>query len=62
MSVDERIVHAWVTATLDVAYPLAYGALFIGSAFKFYNNFGWLIAYPFFVLISTDLLEGFVQL
>ena len=61
MSADQRLVHAWITATLDVVYPLAYGALFIGSALKFYDNFGWLIASPFFVLVPTDLLEGFIQ-
>ena len=61
MSEDQRIVHAWITATLDVVYPLAYGALFIGSALKFYNKFGWLIASPFFVLVPMDILEGIIQ-
>ena len=61
MSPDQRIIHAWITATLDVAYPLAFGALFIGSAYKFYKNSGRFIALPFFVLVPTDLLEGIVQ-
>ena len=61
MSSDQQIIHAWITATLDVAYPLAYGALFIGSAYKFYSRWGWLIAVPSFVVIPVDLLEGVVQ-
>ena len=61
LSMEQRIAHAWVTATVDVAYPLAYGAFFIGSAYAFYGRFGGLIALPFFVLIPTDLIEGVVQ-
>ena len=61
MSADQRFAHAVITATLDVAYPLAYGALFIGSAYAFYGRFGWMLALPFVVLIATDLLEGVVQ-
>ncbi len=61
MSSDQHLVHAWITATLDVAYPITYGALFIGSGYKFYGKFGWLIACPVFVLVPVDLLEGVVQ-
>ena len=61
MSLEQNIIHAWITATLDVAYPIAYGALFIGSAYKLYGKFGWLVALPIFVLVPIDLLEGVVQ-
>jgi hypothetical protein len=61
MSPDQHAIHAWITATLDVAYPYAYGALFIGSAYKFYGRFGWLFALPAFVLVPIDLVEGVVQ-
>ena len=61
MSPDQNITHAWITATLDVAFPIAYGALFIGSGFKFYGKWGWLVALPVFVLVPTDLIEGVVQ-
>lgn len=61
MSVDQRIFHAWVTATLDVAYPIAYCALFIGSAYRFFPRYGRFIAMPLVVLLATDLLEGLVQ-
>ena len=61
MSSDQNVIHAWITATLDVAYPLAYGALFIGSGYKFYGKWGWIVAAPVYVLVPTDLLEGIVQ-
>ena len=61
MSQQQNLIHAWITATLDVAYPLAYGALFIGSGYKFYGKWGWLVAAPVFVLVPTDLIEGVVQ-
>lgn len=62
MSPDQHLAHAWITGTLDVAYPLAYCSLFIGSAYKFYDRFQWLVALPFYVLAPTDLLEGVVQI
>ena len=62
MTPGQRFVHAWITATLDVAYPLAYGALFIGSAYAFYERFGRYIAYSLLVVVPTDLLEGVVQI
>lgn len=61
MSSAQCIIHAWITATLDVAYPIAYGALFIGSGYKFYGKFGWLVASPMLVLVPIDLIEGVVQ-
>ena len=61
MSQQQNLIHAWITATLDIAYPLAYGALFIGSGYKFYGKWGWLVAAPVFVLVPTDLIEGVVQ-
>ena len=61
MSSDQKNIHTWVTATLDVAYPLVYGALFVGSAHKFYSRLGWLVALPTFVLVPVDYFEGIVQ-
>ena len=61
MTPDQRVVHAWITATLDVAYPLAYGALFAGSAYAFFERFGRYLAIGLLVVVPTDLLEGVVQ-
>ena len=58
MSEVQRQAHAWMTATLDVAYPLTYGALFTGMALR---TFKPVFALPALVVIPTDLLEGFVQ-
>lgn len=62
MSEHQRTVHVWMTGTLDVAYPAAYGALLIGSAYKFFPKAGHFLAAPTFVLIPTDLIEGVVQI
>lgn len=61
MSPVQRCVHAWTTASLDVVYPLAYGALFIGCAHRFYPVRGRLLALPVYVLVPADLAEGVVQ-
>lgn len=61
MTSDQRVAHAWITATLDVAYPLAYGALFVGSAYAFYERFGRYIAIALLAVVPADLLEGVVQ-
>lgn len=54
-------VHIWMTATLDVAYPFAYGFLFIGVALRAFKKYqAWLIM-PSIVVIPIDLLEGIVQ-
>ena len=62
MTPDQRTAHAWITATLDVAYPLAYGALFAGSACAFFPRVGRYLAMLLIVVIPVDLLEGIVQL
>lgn len=61
MSEYQRHFHAWVTATLDVAYPVAYGALFIGSAYRFFPFKGFPLALPAMACIPVDLAEGVVQ-
>ena len=61
MTSTQRTLHAWMTGTLDVAYPLAYGAWFIGSAYCFFPRKAHLLAVPTLVLIGADLSEGVVQ-
>lgn len=62
MSEFQRHLHVWVTATLDVAYPLAYSALFAGSAYHFFPARGLLLAIPALVCAPVDLIEGVVQI
>lgn len=57
----QKTVHAWMTATLDVAYPLAYGSLFIGMALRFFGRAGFWLALPSLLVIPVDLAEGYVQ-
>jgi len=60
MSGAQRTAHAWITATLDVAYPLAYGTFFGAVALHFFPRQDWL-ALPALLVIPVDLVEGVVQ-
>lgn len=58
MNETQRSVHAWMTATLDVMYPLTYGPLFAGLALRTLKP---VFALPAWLVIPTDLAEGYVQ-
>lgn len=58
MSEGQRIAHAWMTATLDVAYPLTYGPLFYGLTVKAFRP---VFAIPAVAVVPTDLTEGVIQ-
>ena len=60
LSTEQRVAHAWITSTMDVAYPLVYGPLFAGIALRFFPNRRWL-ALPGILVIPIDLFEGLVQ-
>lgn len=57
----QKSVHAWSTATLDVAYPFAYGGFFIGMAIRYFGRFGPWFAAPSIAVIPVDLVEGASQ-
>ena len=59
---EQRQAHAWITGTLDVAYPLAYGALFFGATLRFFPRKGALLAIPILIGVPADFLEGLVQI
>ncbi len=61
MSQEQKTAHAWITATLDVAYPLAYGLLFAGVALHFFERYGAYLALAGLLAIPVDLFEGVVQ-
>lgn len=61
MTEQQRTVHAWMTGTLDVAYPFAYGAFFIGIALRYFGRFGIYLALPSLLCIPADLTEGLAQ-
>ena len=58
MSAAQRTVHAWMTATLDVLYPLTYGPLLMGVALSALSRAA---ALPALAVIPTDLTEGAIQ-
>lgn len=62
MTPEQKIIHAWLTATLDVAYPIALGAFLGGVALRFFSKYGSYLAMPAFLAVPTDLLEGAIQI
>lgn len=58
MSQSQRTVHAWMTATLDVAYPITYGLLFAGLSLRVFRP---IFVIPAIAVIPVDLTEGFAQ-
>jgi len=54
-------VHILTTATLDVAYPFAYGAFQAGMAYRYLGRIGTFIAPLSLLCIPVDLIEGFAQ-
>ncbi|MGK7892937.1 MAG: hypothetical protein AB4372_04660 [Xenococcus sp. (in: cyanobacteria)] len=62
MDQNQKDAHIWITATLDVAYPLSYGGLFAGSALRFFPEYGSYLALPALLAIMADLTEGVIQI
>ncbi|MEM6535815.1 MAG: hypothetical protein AAF613_09270 [Pseudomonadota bacterium] len=58
----QKQVHIWVTATMDVAYPFAYTALFVGMALRYFGRFGPWLSIPIAMALPADLVEGFIQI
>ena len=56
----QRTAHAWLTGTVDVAYPITYAALFGGLANKAFPDKRW-IALPILLCVPADLAEGLSQ-
>lgn len=57
----QRSVHVWTTATLDVAYPLAYASLLAGLTHRGLGPArAWLLL-PSALVVPVDLYEGYLQ-
>ena len=61
LSDKQRLVHVWTTATLDVAYPFAYGTFQAGMAYRYLGRWGRWVAPLGLICIPVDLIEGFAQ-
>ena len=62
MTPQQRSVHAWMTGTIDIAYPFAYGAFFMGMAKRHFAKYGTWLAMPSLLVIPADLAEGVTQI
>ncbi|MEL7231227.1 MAG: hypothetical protein AAGJ85_01790 [Pseudomonadota bacterium] len=60
MSNEAKTAHFWGTVLNDTAYPLAYGALFAGLAFRFGSQ-RILYGLPALTAVVLDLAENTVQ-
>ena len=62
MTPAQKSIHSWLTGTVDVLYPFAYAAFFIGIAVKCFGRLGIWLAIPSLLAIPADLTEGFAQI
>ena len=62
MSALQVSIHIWVTMTLDVIFPLAYGFLFFGILLKNLEGQWRFLAVLPLILITADLTEGVFQI
>ena len=62
MNVLQVSIHLWVTMTLDVIFPLAYGFLFCGILLNNLEGQWKFLAILPLILIAADLAEGIFQI
>ena len=62
MSALQARIHLWVTMTLDVVFPLAYGFLFFGILLNNLEGQWRFLAVLPLILIAADLTEGIFQI
>lgn len=61
MTPEQKSAHFWITVLLDTAFPLAFGLLFAGLAWRFFGKYGPLAAIPGFAVLIVDLTENTIQ-
>ncbi len=61
MTPSERRAHFWITVLLDTAFPLCFGLLFAGMAWRFFGKRGPVAAIPGFAVLVVDLTENTLQ-
>ena len=62
MTQSERNAHFRMTATLDMAFPFIYGALYCGVALRFLGRAGPVAVVIVVGVVALDLLENTAQL
>ena len=58
MTADQKSAHFWGTVVADTVYPLAYGALFAGTAWRFAGRFRRWAVVPAIAAVGFDFLEN----
>lgn len=61
MSSEQKDTHFWVTVLLDSAYPLFYGAFFIGAVARLAGNHRSWAIWPNAIGVDSDFAENIVQ-
>ena len=62
MTPEQKSAHWWMTLVLDYAYPLAYGALFVGITLRFFGGVGAWLSIPAIAAAVADAIENTIQL
>ncbi len=62
MTTAQRTAHIWITAILDTLYPLAYGAVLAGIAWRFGGKLRSLAILPAITGVVSDFTENTLQL
>lgn len=58
---EQKSVHFWVTVLIDTAFPISFGLLFAGLAWRFFSKWGAVAAIPGFAVLIVDLTENTIQ-
>lgn len=61
MTPEQKSVHFWVTVLVDTAFPISFGLLFAGLAWRFFGEWGVPAAIPGFAVLIVDLTENTIQ-
>ncbi|MEQ9506930.1 MAG: hypothetical protein RLO80_11720 [Hyphomonas sp.] len=61
MTPEQKSVHFWVTVLIDTAFPVSFGLLFAGLAWRFFGKWGAVAAIPGFAVLIVDLTENTIQ-
>lgn len=62
MTPEARTAHIWITALLDTLYPLAYGGVLAGIAWRFGGRLRSLAILPAIIGVVSDFAENALQL
>ena len=61
MTPEQKSAHFWVTVLVDTAFPISFGLLFAGLAWRFFGKYGPAAAIPGLAVLIVDLTENTIQ-